>query len=657
VRLRIFIAVTHLLGAGHLTRAAALARAFARAGHAVTLASGGMPAPLVRTAGLRLVQLPPVKVEGTDFKTLVDERGRRVGPEHLAERRAALLAAFEAAAPDVLITELFPFGRRVLADEFAALLEAARRRGPSPVIAASIRDILVAPDDRGRLEEAHGRLQADYDAVLVHGDPALAPLELSWPLDQRARRLVHFTGYLDEAFDVGDRPSPRTRSEIIVSGGSSSASLPLYRAALEAAPSVADRSWRILVGQGVDQEEFERLRAAAPPHATIERARPDFRALLAGAALSVSQAGYNTVVDLLRAGVRAILVPFEAGRETEQRLRAERLASRGLASIVPQARLSGETLAEAIRANLAGPPPRAPTIDLDGAETSVAIIERIVAARPPRPAVSSPARVDWSPLDRALGGAAERGRSFRFWWRDDDAVAHTPALDRLLSLASRTELPIALAVIPARLEPSLAARLGDEGRLCALVHGLCHVNQAGPGAKKAEFGAERAFHALAADAECALETAAAALGARLLPVFVPPWNRIAPTIAAALPRLGYRGLSTFGNRGSEKEIAGLVQVNAHIDPVDWRRGRGLLKREKLLALLASMIADRVEGRSDPDEPIGLLTHHLIHDEPVWTFCAELLYRLSLHANVRYPSARELFLVANASNREVVQGLS
>src|SRR4029453_3906759 len=138
--LRVLIAVTHLLGAGHLTRAAALARAFVRAGHDVTLLSGGMPAPLVSTKGMRLAQLPPVRTQGADFTKLLDPAGAVVGPRSLEERIRLRRAVFGDAAPDVVITELFPFGRHVLADEFMTLIQAAQRRRGGARVVASFRD-------------------------------------------------------------------------------------------------------------------------------------------------------------------------------------------------------------------------------------------------------------------------------------------------------------------------------------------------------------------------------------------------------------------------------------------------------------------------------------------------------------------------------------
>ena len=132
--LRVLITVTHLLGAGHLTRAAALARAFAHKGHGTTLVSGGTPARLADLGGAEFVQLPPVRTVGTDFKTLLDENLQPVDEAYLVGRRTILLDTLRSTRPDILLTELFPFGRRMLAGEFTVLIEAARTLNPRPQI-------------------------------------------------------------------------------------------------------------------------------------------------------------------------------------------------------------------------------------------------------------------------------------------------------------------------------------------------------------------------------------------------------------------------------------------------------------------------------------------------------------------------------------------
>jgi predicted glycosyltransferase len=652
--LRVLIAVTHLLGVGHLTRAAAVARAFARAGHQATLVSGGVPAPLISTEDVHFVQLPPVRTTGTAFTTLLGDDGRPVGEERLRNRSEILLAILARTRPHVVITELFPFGRRILAGEFLALLEAAGQQDPKPFVAASVRDILVTPRP-SRIEETHGRLTAHYDAVLAHGDPRLVLLDRSWPLADDVRRLVRYTGYVDDGGNGTGVIGAGEGDGVVVSGGGSAASLPLFRAALSAAALVPARSWRILAGQGIADADFAELRQIAPRNAAIERTRPDFRTLLRTAALSVSQAGYNTVVDLLRTGVRSILVPFEGGHETEQRLRAECLAGRGLADLLRENDLSGERLASLATAVLAKPPPPAVSIDLDGAERTVAIIEELVGTRRvavPAKLSSNGARrqvrtVNWQPLDEALRRAADQGQTITLWWRDDDAVAHTPALDRLLDLSQRFAVPLALAVIPAKVEPSLAERLDGAATAAILVHGLAHANHAPPGEKKAEFGPHRPIGRLRDDAADALVQARNKLG-RVLPLFVPPWNRLTPDLVGDLPALGYRGLSTFRSRLMREPAPGLLQVNTHIDPIDWLGTRGLADPGRLVRGFADLIHSQLERQTDSEEPIGLLTHHLVHDEGVWIFCEALLERLAAHAFVRRPFVAEVFSCQGAS---------
>ncbi|HEY8382829.1 MAG TPA: glycosyltransferase [Microvirga sp.] len=640
--MRVLIAVTHLLGAGHLTRAAALARAFAARGHVVALASGGMPSPLIDLTGVERVQLPPVRTIGTDFRTLLDEDGRPAGAERMAARQEMLLKALREAQPDVVITELFPFGRRVLAAEFMALLEAAHRLERRPLVAASVRDILVAPNKPERIAKAHGRLRALYDLVLVHGDPDLIPLDASWPVERSIAPFLRYTGYVDEGAVV--EPAAE-RSGILASGGSSAASLPLYRAALEAARAVPEEPWRILVGRGVPDDAFLSIKTNAPAHVTVERARPDFRHLLASAAVSVSQAGYNTAVDLLQAGPAAVLVPFEAGHETEQRQRAERLRDRGLAQVIPEAELSGERLASEVREALVRRPATRTAIAVDGAARSVTLLEGALAAPTLRRAA-----VDWRPLREALAAARDRGVTIRAWWRDDDAVADTPALRRLLDLGRTAAAPIAIAAIPQAIAPCLAAALAEEPGAVALVHGLTHRNWAPPGEKKAEFGPHRPLPALAGDAAAALAVARAALGHKLVPVFVPPWNRIAPDLLPRLAGLGYRGVSTFNDRRALQAAPGLAQVNTHCDPIDWRGSRSLADPSALVARLAAAVLTRIEAPPGVAEPIGLLTHHLVHDEAVWGFCEAVLEEFRRNS-VPFALAEELFC---GDNRIVVE---
>jgi hypothetical protein len=111
-------------------------------------------------------------------------------------------------------------------------------------------------------------------------------------------------------------------------------------------------------------------------------------------------------------------------------------------------------------------------------------------------------------------------------------------------------------------------------------------------------------------------------------MFVPPWNRIDPALLPQLPAQGIKAVSTFGPRPAAWPAPGLRQINTHLDPVDWHGTRGLRHEAELLAGLCRTLADRRTGRTDRSEPLGLLTHHLIHDEDVWAFCARGLDTLA-----------------------------
>lgn len=375
---RILIAVTHLLGIGHLVRARQLAQALAGVGHEVTLASGGMPDGK-GAAGYRFEQLPPVRTQGTDFRNLLDEDGVPATPERLAARREQLVALAAGLSPDIVVTEHFPFGRRQLAGEFLALIAAAREVNPRTLVLASIRDVLVAPQRPERLAETGERVATLFDAVLVHGDPRVLPLEASWPVTPEIAGKLVYTGYLAEPPALPGIPADSSGT-ILVSGGGSAAALPLFEIALAAARLLPQRPFHLLIGRGVSEADFATLRQSAPDNAVVERARPDFPGLLAGCALSISQAGYNTALDLLQAGRPALLVPFDAGNETEQALRAAALERAGLARVVKLAE-GPQALASAIEAALAQGSPPAARVDLSGAGGTVAAIAKLLASR------------------------------------------------------------------------------------------------------------------------------------------------------------------------------------------------------------------------------------------------------------------------------------
>lgn len=383
--MKLLIAVTHLLGTGHLSRALALAEAFAARGWSVDVVSGGRPAPHLAPnstgGGATLHQLPPLASDGADFATLLTADGRPAAAETFAARRAKLTGLLDSLRPDVLITELFPFGRRALAAEFDALLERARSLPAPPLTLASVRDILAPPSKPARVAETERRLLAFYDGVLVHSDPAVVPLEDSWPLTPAMRPLLRYTGFVVPPPAAADGGTDG-QGEILVTAGGGPVGRPVFEAAALCAASAArPQRWRLLVAKG-DAALADRLRAMAPSdRLLVEPVRPDFRALLGRAAASVGRCGYNTALDCLTAGVPSVFCPFEDGKEVEQTIRAAILARRPGIAMLREADLTPDSLAGALQSVLGMRTPPLDPASLAGAARSVEIVEAMLAEK------------------------------------------------------------------------------------------------------------------------------------------------------------------------------------------------------------------------------------------------------------------------------------
>jgi hypothetical protein len=231
----------------------------------------------------------------------------------------------------------------------------------------------------------------------------------------------------------------------------------------------------------------------------------------------------------------------------------------------------------------------------------------------------------WQDLDDELTAWERAGRRADFWWRDDDAVAVTPALDRLLAMSARHEAPIGLAVIPDGAAPSLAKRLTGLSGIRVMQHGWTHANHAPVGWPKSELGPCRSTALVLGELVRGQIALDGLFGREWLTVLVPPHNRIADALASALPGAGYRGLSTAQAR--RRRIAGLMEVNTHCDVMDWRR-RGFIGEDAALGRIIGHLRARRLGDADQGEPTGILTHHLALDDAAWDFTERLLARLA-----------------------------
>ena len=363
----------HSVGLGHLMRSYALCAALTERFRVVLLCGGPLPSGIEPPEGVEIVPLPPLGV-GPDGR-FGSHDPRLAVDEAWAMRRRRILSTFRATRPAVVLVELFPFGRAKFAREIVPLLEEARAAGA--LAACSLRDILVhrRADQQAHDDRARARADAHLDAVLVHSDPRFARLEESFAPAQPLAVPVRYTGF------VVRKPATASRRgrHVVVSAGGGLVGEHLLRTAA-AAQRATGIPMRLIAGPLLPEAAWRRLTAEAGPGVELVRSVPDLGAELRSAAASVSQAGYNTALEVLTSGIPALLVPYAAPEEDEQRRRARRLERLGAVRVLDPVRLHPEALAREIE-RLPQFTPRPTAIDLGGAARTAAILhERLRAA-------------------------------------------------------------------------------------------------------------------------------------------------------------------------------------------------------------------------------------------------------------------------------------
>lgn len=344
----------------------------------VTLVTGGMPLPDFTVPGVTHVALPAMGLSSTDFGTLVDEADKPVDEIFRNKRRDKLLETYRSAQPDIVLVEAFPFGRRQVRFELMPLIELIEASNPQPLLLSSVRDILQKRVKPGRDAETAHLINAHFDKVLVHGDPDFLPLESSFSCAADIKDKLIYTGIVTD-------PRPEASSDqfdIVVSAGGGAVGAQLVQASIAASQVLpADLSWCIITGPNMPQQHYRETVASAPENVTVERFRSDFTSVLVAARLSVSQAGYNTVSDVLQADCRCVLVPFSAGGETEQFDRAQRLDELGLATLLSEDSLTAENLSEVIDTALSSKRCDNHTINSDGAAQTGRVLRGLALER------------------------------------------------------------------------------------------------------------------------------------------------------------------------------------------------------------------------------------------------------------------------------------
>ncbi len=385
----VLIYCQHSTGLGHLVRTMAIAHGLTAHFRVVVMSGGKWPEQMRVPDGVGVVPLPPVGT-GPDGALCSLDAACTLEDAH-ARRRDLMLDTLAATRARALIVELFPFGRRKFAGELLPLLARARdmRRG-RPLVVCSVRDILVGKrrDQRAHDDNAARTVNAYFDAVLVHADPALARLEDTFQPSTPLTVPVHYTGFVSAQHASEAQAGDDGLRRVVVSAGGGLVGEPLLTAAVRAhallvrhgRPRAYDEL-TVVGGPFLPDPAWQRVTALASgvPDVALRRAVDHLPALLHGAAGSVSQCGYNTALEVLRSAVPALVVPYHEAGENEQMRRACTLAARGAVRVLDPAELTPQRMANELAA-LAHFRPRATAVDLNGAARTATLVRSMLAA-------------------------------------------------------------------------------------------------------------------------------------------------------------------------------------------------------------------------------------------------------------------------------------
>ena len=253
------------------------------------------------------------------------------------------------------------------------------------------------------------------------------------------------------------------------------------------------------------------------------------------------------------------------------------------------------------------------------------------------PRVDAATSAEWPDLVAELDRWGEAGLVAGLWWRDDDAVAATPELVSLLRLAG--DAPLALAVIPAELDPDLPGLLRSMPQVAVLQHGWRHANHAMPGSKKSEYPATRDAAAVMAELIAGRDRLETCFGPQALPVLVPPWNRFAAELVPLLTKTGIAGLSSMASRAAP--APGIAAIDVHVDLTAWKGDRGFIGSAAALAGLTGHLRARRLGSADLGTATGIVTHHLVMDRATAGFLDRLVAAVDRHMAARWVAAAQL----------------
>lgn len=660
---RVLIYCQHVLGMGHFIRSMAIAQAL-RDFDVYFVNGGEAPSGMEIPPWITIVNMPPITSDEEFEELKIASQGSTLEQVQQA-RRTMLLELFDRFRPDVLIIELFPFGRKRFAFELLPLLAHIRLSGGSTKVVCSLRDILVKKSDQARHEDWVVSLMNRYfDLLLIHSDPTFQTLDETFSRVRDLRCEIRYSGFVTQesnaptgsAFE--NHPTSNGKPLILLSLGGGRVGYELMEGALQASCLLeTTRPHRMLAFAGpyMPEEQYRELQRFADrkPHIEIRRFTPHFQSLMKDAALSISMAGYNTCMNLLTTGTRALVFPFTGRGNEEQTIRAKKLERLGLLTMLGPDDLHPHRLAGKIAVSLAEPSrERSPMIDTDGSRQTAVYIGELIerpntGIRSPlmAPASSSADQAGaWlSELRICLASHQAKQQDIHLFLRDDDVDEDEESLGHLLDIALARNVPLNLEIIPGRLTAAAVAVLKNALRAGSDLfsinqHGWLHVNHE-PNGRKCEFGPARSLAQQIEDIARGKSVLESAFEDRFYPAFTPPWNRCTVDTFAALDELGFHVLSK--DQGKEPLVDyRFREIFTTLDLFTWKGGAMMKAPDEIVRTLIAQMRDL--------PVVGLLLHHKVMDAEAFRFLDQLVSELARSPIVRFHTFQTLVKVNQES---------
>ncbi len=630
----------HVLGMGHFIRSMALVEGLNREFEVCFVNGGQLIDGFNMPDNIKLENLPPLKSD-ENFKMLEGANGANVSDIKKA-RLEQLLNCYEDFQPDLLVVELFPFGRKNFSFELLPLLSRIRLDGKTKVV-CSLRDILVQKRDQAKHEAwVCKMLERYFDSVLIHADPSFQRIEETFAASSSLNVPLHYTGYVIQ-------PEPEVIKEPIIlqedkplflaSIGGGRVGVELLEASVEASSllkETLEHQLLIFTGPYLPDEHFVTLRerVKSEPQIILKRFTANFLSYVKKADVSISMAGYNTCMNILSTGVQALVLPFKGGNNDEQTLRSRKLEALNLLSVLESEKLSGEYLAEHIKSKLT-PRENRTTLNLSGVETTVHLLQTLV-----RTSKTSASSQYTSLFETVLRPRLEtlqaKGKTVSVFLRNDDGDKDEDTLRQLLDSTLSRQIPLHIAVIPGTLTHAGVRLLRDvkhaQPELLELgQHGFQHLNHETEG-RKCEFGASRTFEQQLEDISKGKKILEETLLDYFAPIFTPPWNRCTKDTLKIVEQLGFSG---FSRDNSNPLATGykFQEVSTTLDFFTWKDGAKLKEPKELTEELIKQL--------NAHRPIGLLLHHKVMDVRAFAFLDELLAELKRYPIIEFHTLQSL----------------